>query len=52
MNKLKILEMQFAELEVASIAVVLELQKCWENTPKELEYIIGQLAELLLRKKL
>ena len=41
------LQAELEALKKAAQAVVNELQDCWENTPNKLEFIIGELAELL-----
>jgi len=46
-NKIAELEAELDALKKAAQAVVNELQDCWENTPNKLEFIIGELAELL-----
>ena len=48
MSIVRTMEAQVAELREAAQAVVLELQDCWEHTPNRLEFIIGELAELLI----
>ena len=41
------MESTIAQLQERAQAVVIELQDCWEHTPNKLEFIIGELADLL-----